>query len=84
MDGVRYDRLAESRPPVPTELMARGAYGTGLLPYGVPGDADGVTGVAYSDSGPGWSTVVTGVWPEKHGVTDNGFASPDYPRYRTS
>ncbi|MFE2431879.1 alkaline phosphatase family protein [Streptomyces sp. NPDC059373] len=81
MDGVRFDRLTEFRPPVLHGLMASGAYGTSLLPYGVPGDADGVTGVAYSDSGPGWSTVVTGVWPDKHGVTDNGFASPDYARY---
>jgi predicted AlkP superfamily pyrophosphatase or phosphodiesterase len=83
MDGLRFDRLtrSESGAPVLHGLMASGSYGTSLLPYGVPGDADGVEGVAYTDSGPGWSTVVTGVWPDKHRVMDNGFASPRYGRY---
>ena len=83
MDGLRFDRLTRSQAgaPVLHGLMASGSYGTSLLPYGVPGDADGVEGIAYTDSGPGWSTVVTGVWPDKHGVMDNGFASPAYGRY---
>jgi predicted AlkP superfamily pyrophosphatase or phosphodiesterase len=30
-----------------------------------------VTDLAYSDSAPGWTTVATGVWPERHGVFNN-------------
>ena len=34
-----------------------------------------------SVSGPSWSSMLTGVWPGKHGVTDNGFAGRDYARH---
>jgi predicted AlkP superfamily pyrophosphatase or phosphodiesterase len=81
MDGVRFDRLVETRPPVLHDLMARGAYGTSRLPYGRPDDGAAPPSVAYTDSGPGWSTIATGVWPGKHGVTGNDFANADYRRY---
>lgn len=29
-------------------------------------------------SGPGWSTMLTSVWANRHHVTDNNFTSPDY------
>ena len=29
-------------------------------------------------SGPGWSTILTGVWANRHNVTDNNFTSPNY------
>lgn len=29
-------------------------------------------------SGPGWSTMLTGVWANRHHVTDNSFTNPDY------
>lgn len=29
-------------------------------------------------SGPGWSTMLTGVWANRHHVTDNNFTNPDY------
>jgi predicted AlkP superfamily pyrophosphatase or phosphodiesterase len=28
---------------------------------------------AFTITGPGWSTILTGVWSDKHGVTDNAF-----------
>lgn len=34
-----------------------------------------------TDSGPGWSSIATGVWPDKHGVVDNGFAGAQYTKY---
>ncbi|SDK96258.1 Type I phosphodiesterase / nucleotide pyrophosphatase [Nonomuraea maritima] len=34
-----------------------------------------------TDSGPGWSSIATGVWPDKHGVVDNGFAAPQYTKF---
>ncbi|KUM87807.1 phosphodiesterase [Streptomyces pseudovenezuelae] len=86
MDGLRYDLLARSPAvaPVLHGLMASGAHGTSLLPYG---EADGqapdgpTTSMAYTDSGPGWSSVLTGVWPDRHGVRGNDFAGADYGRY---
>ncbi|MGW6904190.1 alkaline phosphatase family protein [Streptomyces sp. NPDC054940] len=86
MDGLRFDRLARSpsNAPVLHGLMAAGAYGTSLLPYG---EADGQaengpsTSMAYTDSGPGWSSVLTGVWPDRHGVAGNDFVGADYARY---
>ncbi|MDH6515300.1 putative AlkP superfamily pyrophosphatase or phosphodiesterase [Streptomyces sp. SAI-135] len=86
MDGLRYDLLTRSPAvaPVLHGLMAAGAHGTSLLPYGErDGRApDGPSPVmAYTDSGPGWSSVLTGVWPDRHGVRGNDFAGADYARY---
>ena len=86
MDGLRYDRLTRSpsNAPVLHGLMAAGAVGTSLLPYGeADGHADNgpSTSMAYTDSGPGWSSILTGVWPDRHGVTGNDFAGADYHRY---
>ncbi|NUW42751.1 alkaline phosphatase family protein [Nonomuraea rhodomycinica] len=36
---------------------------------------------ARTDSGPGWASIATGVWPDKHGVVDNGFAAPQFTKY---
>ncbi|MEV0380973.1 alkaline phosphatase family protein [Nonomuraea sp. NPDC050643] len=91
MDGLRFDRLIALEAPVLAGLMATGAYGTSLLPYGEagtprtespgevvpkspePGDGGRVIR-SRTDSGPGWSSIATGAWPDKHGVVDNGFA----------
>ncbi|WP_369173912.1 alkaline phosphatase family protein [Streptomyces sp. R28] len=86
MDGLRFDRLTRrpANAPVLHGLMAAGAHGTSLLPYGEPdGQADGgpSTSMAYTDSGPGWSSVLTGVWPDRHGVTGNDFTGAAYARY---
>lgn len=32
-------------------------------------------------SGPGWSSMLTGVWANKHGVLDNSFEGDNYVRY---
>ncbi|MER7186934.1 alkaline phosphatase family protein [Streptomyces hyaluromycini] len=86
MDGLRHDRLARpgADAPVLHRLMTAGAHGTSLLPYGeADGQADDgpSTSMAYTDSGPGWSSVLTGVWPDRHGVTGNDFHGADYTRY---
>ncbi|WP_371663801.1 alkaline phosphatase family protein [Streptomyces sp. NBC_00280] len=73
-----------STAPVLHGLMAAGSHGSSLLPYGeVDGQAeDGPsTSMAYTDSGPGWSSVLTGVWPDRHGVTGNDFTGADYTRH---
>ncbi|MFJ4565106.1 alkaline phosphatase family protein [Streptomyces caelestis] len=82
MDGLRIDRLTRSPSiaPVLHRLMATGAHGTSMLPYGRAEDGPSA-GAAYTDSGPGWSSVLTGVWPDRHGVTGNDFLGADYARY---
>jgi hypothetical protein len=37
--------------------------------------------MAQTVSGAGWSTIATGVWPDKHRVTDNSFSNPNYAQY---
>lgn len=34
-----------------------------------------------TDSGPEWSTIVTGVWHNKHGVRDNSFSNKNYDEF---
>ncbi|MFI8836842.1 alkaline phosphatase family protein [Streptomyces afghaniensis] len=82
MDGLRHDRLIRSHATAPVlhGLMATGAHGTSMLPYGRAEDGPSA-GTAYTDSGPGWSSVLTGVWPDRHGVTGNDFLGADYTRY---
>ncbi|MFE3675409.1 alkaline phosphatase family protein [Streptomyces griseus] len=72
MDGLRHDVIAAAKAPHLTSMMANGTYGTSLL-YADP--------MAATSSGPGWSTVSTGVWPDKHGVKENSFAGKDYAKY---
>jgi predicted AlkP superfamily pyrophosphatase or phosphodiesterase len=45
-----------------------------------PGDGGRVIR-SRTDSGPGWSSIATGVWPDKHGVVDNGFESPQFQKF---
>ncbi|MGR8010342.1 alkaline phosphatase family protein [Streptomyces hypolithicus] len=72
MDGLRHDRITAAKAPHLKSLMANGTYGTSLL-YANP--------MAATSSGPGWSTISTGVWPDKHGVKDNSFAGKNYATY---
>ncbi|WAZ21995.1 alkaline phosphatase family protein [Streptomyces cinnabarinus] len=72
MDGFRHDRIAAADAPHLKAMMSEGTYGTSLL-YANP--------MAATSSGPGWSTVSTGVWPDKHGVRDNTFAGKKYGQY---
>ena len=66
IDGVRPDVLAEVPTPNMDALAASGWY-TAAARTTTP-----------SVSGPSWSSMLTGVWPEKHGVTDNNFTGRDY------
>ncbi|WP_286157894.1 alkaline phosphatase family protein, partial [Streptomyces griseus] len=72
MDGLRHDVIAAANAPHLKSMMANGTYGTSLL-YADP--------MAATSSGPGWSTISTGVWPDKHGVKENSFAGKNYARY---
>ncbi|MEU0272340.1 alkaline phosphatase family protein [Streptomyces sp. NPDC006307] len=72
MDGLRHDRIDAANAPHMKAMMANGTYGLSLL-YANP--------MAATSSGPGWSTISTGVWPDKHGVKDNTFTGKNYGQY---
>jgi uncharacterized protein (TIGR02246 family) len=69
IDGVRPDVLAEVATPALDGLVAEGSW-TDEARTGFP-----------SVSGPGWSSFLNGVWPDKHGVTDNAFGGERYAEY---
>lgn len=68
LDGVRVDRLAEADTPHLDSLARNGI----LLP---------AEAVSPTVSGPNWSSILTGVVPEKHGVLSNDFSENRYERY---
>ena len=72
IDGASFDFLAPADLPVITELRAEGMTAVSDL-YASP--------MAGTNSGPGWSTIATGVWPDKHNVVDNNFTDPRYDEY---
>jgi len=69
IDGVRADALLDAETPAIDGLVADGCI---ALDASAP---------AQTVSGPGWSTVLCGVWPDKHRSTDNRFLITDYERY---
>ena len=69
IDGVRVDVLAEVDTPNLDALAASGTF-TARTRTTTP-----------SVSGPAWSSMLTGVWPEKHGVTDNSFDGRRYDEF---
>lgn len=76
IDGVRPDVLEAVPTPNMDRLISLGAY-TDSAVTGLP-----------SLSGPGWASMLTGVWKEKHGILSNDFPFPDnqldaYPDYLT-
>lgn len=75
IDGCRWDAVQAAKTPHLDRLVAEGylAVGTDIIaPRETPGD---------TVSGPGWSNLLCGVWPDKHGVVDNSFKGANYQRY---
>jgi predicted AlkP superfamily pyrophosphatase or phosphodiesterase len=75
IDGCRFDALRKANTPHLDSLMAAGAWADNTL----------IQGERYRGSntvsGPGWSSILTGVWADKHGVNDNKFKKPNYQQY---
>ncbi|MFI7178079.1 MULTISPECIES: alkaline phosphatase family protein [Streptomyces] len=69
IDGAVLDRVKAAAAPHLNGLMAQGLTARSTL-YAGP--------MAATSSGPGWSTIATGVWPDKHGVKDNSFTGKNY------
>lgn len=78
IDGLRPDALAAAKTPNLDSLIQNGSFS----------ETTQIQGKRYQDSdtisGPGWSSILTGVWADKHGVQDNSFAGKqyeDFPHY---
>lgn len=75
IDGCRFDAIEAANTPNLDALMADGCYSDHCL----------ILGDRYQKndtvSGPGWSSILTGVWADKHGVHDNDFKGKNYKEY---
>jgi len=69
IDGCRPDGLTTANTPNLDALMANGTYSLDARNTGI------------TMSGPGWSSMLTGVWQDKHKVVDNSFARSDFAKY---
>jgi endonuclease/exonuclease/phosphatase family metal-dependent hydrolase len=69
IDGVRVDILKEVDTPVFDALAASGSF------------SDQARTARPTVSGPAWSSMLTGVWPQKHGVLTNEFSSNRYAEF---
>ncbi|MFB6828178.1 alkaline phosphatase family protein [Streptomyces hydrogenans] len=72
IDGAAISTFGSFTLPNIKGVMARGTTARSDL-YASP--------MAPTLSGPGWSSVATGVWPDKHLVRDNSFGGADFARY---
>ena len=72
IDGCRPDALTQAQTPNIDGLINGGIYINDALC-----SIDGQPTV----SGPGWSTMITGVWFDKHGVSDNSFSGSNFDEY---
>lgn len=68
-DGVRSDALLAANTPHLDSLLQKSIYSLS------------VDRGPYTVSTPGWSTILHGVWPDKHGLTENSFRKNRYDTY---
>jgi predicted AlkP superfamily pyrophosphatase or phosphodiesterase len=67
-DGWRWDYMARTRVPNLEELALRGVRAEALIP------------VFPTKTFPNHYTIVTGLYPENHGIVSNVISDPKYPR----
>ncbi len=80
VDGLRVDALQQAATPALDGLIADGA----VTYDGFAGGELGEITEQPTFSGPGWSSILTGVWIDKHGVEFNVFDDArfdDYPHF---
>lgn len=75
IDGCRPDALKAARAPALHRLIKTGAYASQTRILGPRKTKSNTI------SGPGWSSLMTGVWADKHGVNDNSFNGRNYRQY---
>jgi predicted AlkP superfamily pyrophosphatase or phosphodiesterase len=75
IDGTRFDAIEKGATPNLDALIANGIHSPTCL----------ILGERYQKndtiSGPGWSSILTGVWADKHGVHDNSFNGRKYDAF---
>lgn len=75
IDGCRFDAIQAADTPNLDKLMSQGCFTDRCL----------ILGDRYQGndtiSGPGWSSILCGVWADKHGVQDNSFKGRNYDEY---
>jgi predicted AlkP superfamily pyrophosphatase or phosphodiesterase len=75
IDGSRFDAVEKANTPTLKALIDGGCHSPTCL----------ILGERYRKndtiSGPGWSSILTGVWADKHGVHDNTFAGAKYDQF---
>lgn len=69
IDGCRPDALMAANTPTLDSLMSSGTFSLHART------------IYPTWSGPGWSSMLTGVWYTKHGVTDNTFSGANFTSY---
>ena len=77
VDGVRADALREASTPNIDALIAEGAVSYDAF----AGGELGTSTEQPTFSGPGWSSILTGVWIDKHGVDFNLFVGSRFDEY---
>jgi hypothetical protein len=82
IDGMGSLGLRAATTPNMDALMS-GAFGGGdyrgaFTPNAFTGGTIGTPTQQVTSSGPSWSTILTGVWTDKHRVTDNSFSGRDF------
>ncbi|MGY3689800.1 alkaline phosphatase family protein [Vibrio coralliilyticus] len=72
IDGMQFEHIAKLPTPAFDRLQITKAYAGGVK---------GRFSEQKTSSGPGWTTILTGVWVNKHGISSNsvGPADADWP-----
>jgi predicted AlkP superfamily pyrophosphatase or phosphodiesterase len=75
IDGTRFDAIEKAQTPQLDALVREGIYSDRCL----------ILGERYQKndtiSGPGWSSILCGVWADKHGIHDNSFRGAKYDEF---
>ena len=77
LDGVRADSIQAANTPNIDALISNGAVTYNAFAGGVLGQPSQQATV----SGPGWSSILTGVWVDKHNVSNNSFSGRNFVSY---
>lgn len=73
VDGIPADVVERVATPALDAISARGGYARAFV-----GGAIGTVSETPTVSAPGYNSLLTGTWANKHGVYDNDIENPDY------
>ena len=79
IDGVRPDALLAASTPNFDSLVENGRVSWNA--YAGGSEVAGDPSRQATSSGPGWTSILTGVWRNQHGVQDNSFEGYDQVHY---